>query len=106
MSERSISLRILDLKFILGELEEDVVKHMRGQKAAGTRIRKALQEIRTEAQVARVQILKEQKDPKFPKTASLPDWYSDAKPKAKRGSTRRRMPRTEGWNALSEHLRF
>lgn len=61
--ERSIQARIRTLKFILDELEEDVVKHIRGQKAAGTRIRKALQEIRTEAQVARVQILKEQKDP-------------------------------------------
>ena len=89
MSDRTVRARIKTMKWIIEALEEDAEKHAKGQKAAGTRIRKALQEIRTEAQVARVQILKEQKDPGFPRKG--------AKPRAKR---------SQGWNALSEHLRF
>jgi len=116
MSDRTVRARIKTMKWIIEGLEEDAEKHAKGQKAAGTRVRKALQEIRAEAQVARVQILKEQKDPDSIERRKSKGRRAKARTKARaRGASTRldlglsdkpRAKRSQGWNALSEHLRF
>ena len=51
-----------ELKTFIDTLYKDAEKHDRGQKAAGTRLRKGLQELRTACQTLRVSILAERKD--------------------------------------------
>ena len=45
------------LKALLAAAEEDVIKIDKGNKAAGTRVRKAMQEIKAAAQEVRVKVL-------------------------------------------------
>ncbi|MCF7957191.1 MAG: histone H1 [Phycisphaerae bacterium] len=45
------------LKTMVEAVEEDIVKAVGGNKAAGTRVRKAMQEIKAAAQDVRVKIL-------------------------------------------------
>ena len=45
------------LKVLVGSAEEDIVKAQGGNKAAGTRVRKIMQDIKQAAQVVRVKIL-------------------------------------------------
>jgi hypothetical protein len=45
------------LKALVAAAEEDVVKIDKGNKAAGTRVRKAMQEIKAAAQEVRVKVL-------------------------------------------------
>jgi hypothetical protein len=45
------------IKRIMAEIEEDVHKALGGNKAAGTRVRKAMQDIKKAAQEVRVGIL-------------------------------------------------
>ncbi|MCK4871324.1 MAG: hypothetical protein KAS72_01245 [Phycisphaerales bacterium] len=45
------------LKQIIAEIEEDVQKAEGGNKAAGTRVRKAMQEVKQTAQNLRVKVL-------------------------------------------------
>ena len=46
-----------ELRRILEEAEDDIAKAMGGNKAAGTRVRKAMQDIKTVAQDVRKKIL-------------------------------------------------
>ena len=46
-----------NLKKMVAEVEEDVIKAEGGNKAAGTRVRKSMQEIKAAAQEVRVKIL-------------------------------------------------
>ncbi len=45
------------LKKLVAEAEEDVAKAAGGNKAAGTRVRKAMQDIKSAAQAVRVKVL-------------------------------------------------
>lgn len=45
------------LKKMVAEVEEDVIKAEGGNKAAGTRVRKSMQEIKAQAQEVRVKVL-------------------------------------------------
>lgn len=45
------------LKKMVAEVEEDVIKAEGGNKAAGTRVRKSMQDIKAAAQEVRVKIL-------------------------------------------------
>jgi hypothetical protein len=45
------------LKKLVAEAEEDVAKAVGGNKAAGTRVRKAMQDIKSAAQAVRVKVL-------------------------------------------------
>lgn len=45
-------------------LEEDIDRHEKGQKAAGTRIRKAMQTVKTQAQEVRGTVMEDQKKPR------------------------------------------
>jgi hypothetical protein len=45
------------LKALVATAEEDVIKIDKGNKAAGTRVRKAMQEIKAAAQEVRVKVL-------------------------------------------------
>jgi len=45
------------LKVLVASAEEDIVKAQGGNKAAGTRVRKIMQDIKQSAQVVRVKIL-------------------------------------------------
>ena len=47
-----------DLKAIIVEAEKDVEKVDRGNKAAGTRVRKAMQQLKRQAQVIRDAVMK------------------------------------------------
>jgi len=47
------------LKEMVAEAEEDVIKAEGGNKAAGTRVRKAMQEIKQTAQQVRTKILEQ-----------------------------------------------
>lgn len=47
----------LKLKQLVGEVEEDIRKAVGGNKAAGTRVRKAMQDIKNLAQDVRKRIL-------------------------------------------------
>lgn len=46
-----------ELKRIIEEVEDDVAKALGGNKAAGTRVRKAMQEVKSMAQDVRKKIL-------------------------------------------------
>ncbi len=46
-----------NLKKLVAEVEEDVIKAEGGNKAAGTRVRKSMQDIKAAAQEVRVKIL-------------------------------------------------
>ena len=46
-----------DLKQLISDIEEDVVKAEGGNKAAGTRVRKTMQDIKQLAQTVRIKIL-------------------------------------------------
>lgn len=50
------------LKRLVAEVEEDIRKAEGGNKAAGTRVRKKMQEIKAAAQVVRTQILESRED--------------------------------------------
>ncbi len=50
-------LEFEDLKKKVAEVEEDLVKAEAGNKAAGTRVRKGMQDIKALAQAVRVKIL-------------------------------------------------
>lgn len=45
------------LKEIVAECEADLTKFQNGNKAAGTRVRKAMQEVKAQAQVVRQKVL-------------------------------------------------
>lgn len=47
------------LKRLVAEVEADVIKVEKGNKAAGTRVRKAMQEIKAAAQDVRIKVLEE-----------------------------------------------
>ena len=46
-----------DLKALIAEIENDINKAQRGNKAAGTRVRKQMQRVKQAAQVVRSRIL-------------------------------------------------
>lgn len=50
------------LKRLVAEVEEDVRKAVGGNKAAGTRVRKKMQEIKAAAQTLRTQILESREE--------------------------------------------
>lgn len=50
------------LKQLVAEIEDDVVKAEGGNKAAGTRVRKFMQEIKQSAQTIRTKILEQRSD--------------------------------------------
>ncbi len=50
------------LKQLVGSLEDDVRKAAGGNKAAGTRVRKSLQEVKNVAQNLRVKVLEQRDD--------------------------------------------
>lgn len=60
------------LKKLVAEVEEDVKKAEGGNKAAGTRVRKVMQEIRQAAQDLRVAILDARDDEGAAKPAAAP----------------------------------
>lgn len=52
-----------DLKTLISSMEEDVVKfYEKGNKAAGVRVRKTLQEVRTLAQAMRLEVSAKNKE--------------------------------------------
>lgn len=52
-----------DLKTMIASMEEDVVKfYEKGNKAAGVRVRKTLQEVRTLAQAMRLEVSAKNKE--------------------------------------------
>ncbi|MBL9118824.1 MAG: histone H1 [Phycisphaerae bacterium] len=69
------------LKKLVAEVEEDVKKAEGGNKAAGTRVRKVMQEIRQAAQDLRVAILDARGDEAAPDSAAKP--AAPAKPGGK-----------------------
>jgi len=50
-----------DMKALMASLDEDIAKAEGGNKAAGTRVRQAMQELKTMAQEVRNQILEQRK---------------------------------------------
>jgi galactokinase/mevalonate kinase-like predicted kinase len=54
---RSVMVEYENLKKMVAEVEEDVAKAQGGNKAAGTRVRKKMQEIKAAAQEVRKKIL-------------------------------------------------
>lgn len=62
------------LKRLVNEAEEDVAKAIGGNKAAGTRVRKKMQEIKAAAQAVRTKILegREGDAPAAPATPAAP----------------------------------
>jgi len=50
------------LKRLVAEVEEDVRKAAGGNKAAGTRVRKAMQDIKNASQALRVKVLENRED--------------------------------------------
>lgn len=56
------------LKHLVAEVEEDILKATGGNKAAGTRVRKKMQDIKSAAQEVRKKIL-EGRDSETPPTA-------------------------------------
>jgi hypothetical protein len=54
------------LKALVAAAEEDVIKVDKGNKAAGTRVRKAMQEIKAAAQEVRVKVLEAKAQPQPP----------------------------------------
>jgi hypothetical protein len=51
-----------NLKQLLADIEPDVIKAFAGNKAAGTRVRKAMQDIKAAAQVIREKVLEARSD--------------------------------------------
>jgi hypothetical protein len=51
------------LKMLVAQAEENVVKADKGNKAAGTRVRKAMQDIKAAAQEVRVKVLETREVP-------------------------------------------
>jgi hypothetical protein len=51
------------LKALVAAAEEDVIKVDKGNKAAGTRVRKAMQDIKGAAQEVRIKVLEEKAKP-------------------------------------------
>jgi len=51
------------LKMLVAQAEEDVMKVQQGNKAAGTRLRKTMQEIKGAAQEVRVKVLEQREAP-------------------------------------------
>jgi hypothetical protein len=51
------------LKVLVAQAEEDVIKVGGGNKAAGTRLRKTMQEIKSAAQEVRVKVLEQRSPP-------------------------------------------
>ncbi len=58
-----------ELKRLISEIEEDLHKAEGGNKAAGTRVRGVMQQVKTAAQEVREQILEKQKTAPGEKTA-------------------------------------
>jgi hypothetical protein len=56
------------LKALITETENDLIKAEKGNKAAGTRVRKAMQELKKIAQEVRVEILQTRSTPEAPPT--------------------------------------
>jgi hypothetical protein len=54
------------LKALVAEVEADVVKVDKGNKAAGTRVRKLMQDIKGAAQDVRIKVLEEKAKPEQP----------------------------------------
>jgi hypothetical protein len=52
-----------ELKNLVAEVEEDIRKAAGGNKAAGTRVRKAMQDIKNAAQTLRVSVLEKREGP-------------------------------------------
>jgi predicted nucleic acid-binding Zn-ribbon protein len=65
------------LKRLVAESEEDVQKALGGNKAAGTRVRKKMQEIKTAAQDVRKKILEGREEPSAGGGAATTDAASD-----------------------------
>jgi hypothetical protein len=61
---KSLWDKLDDLQEIIEELKEDAEKVEEGNKAAGTRVRVGLQDVKKEAQEIRIFILREQKKKK------------------------------------------
>jgi Histone H1-like protein Hc1 len=81
-SEGASSMEAYDrLRKLVADVEEDVKKAEGGNKAAGTRVRKIMQEIRQAAQDLRVAILESRNEEPAPAPAAKPS--SPAKPGAK-----------------------
>lgn len=57
----SVSQQIDTMIATLDALKADAEKHDKGQKAAGTRVRKAMQDIKSTAQDVRAKVLADQK---------------------------------------------
>ena len=53
----------LKLKQLVAEIEDDIYKAQGGNKAAGTRVRKAMQDIKNAAQEVRKKILEVRSEP-------------------------------------------
>ena len=68
------------LKQLVAAAEEDVIKIDRGNKAAGTRVRKMMQEIKAAAQDVRVKVLEAKQEVAPP--SSLPPAQPPAQPPA------------------------
>jgi hypothetical protein len=51
------------LKALVAEVEADVLKVDKGNKAAGTRVRKLMQDIKSAAQEVRIKVLEEKAKP-------------------------------------------
>ena len=60
-----------NLKRLVTEVEDDLSKAVGGNKAAGTRVRKKMQEIKAEAQKIRQRILENREEPE-PGTTTAP----------------------------------
>jgi hypothetical protein len=58
-----------ELKRLIMDIEEDLRKAEGGNKAAGTRVRSVMQQVKTAAQQVREQILEKQKTSQGEKTA-------------------------------------
>ena len=50
------------LKQMVADVEDDIIKAESGNKAAGTRVRKSMQEIKQTAQNVRIKILEDRSD--------------------------------------------
>jgi len=54
------------LKEVVASAEEDIIKADKGNKAAGTRVRKAMQDVKQAAQVVRKRVLELREQPDQP----------------------------------------
>jgi hypothetical protein len=62
------------LKALIADTEADVIKAEKGNKAAGTRVRKAMQEIKKVAQEVRVEVLQMRSTEEAPPMAGPPQF--------------------------------